>query len=252
MLNKIKILVFLLVVSELSAHNLWLSSNESSKLEASIGYGHNFPKLEKIDKDRLSIFDGIKISGNDFSQKMKNKGENHNFVYNKELHKGTYVASSIYKTTYWTKDDQNDWFMNKKKNEIKTKAVRCIVGKMEAKTVFNIGDSVDEFSTLPIGHTLEIIPLDNPKDIKVGKPFTVQVLFKGKALKNSPVKATFDGFLKNKSAFYGNTDLKGKTQIVALKDGFWNISVKVKRDYKNKEECDEDSYSASLTLNINK
>jgi uncharacterized GH25 family protein len=47
------------------------------------------------------------------------------------------------------------------------------------------------FST-PLGHDIEIIPLDNPADISRGSTIKLRVLYRGKPLPNAEVKATYD------------------------------------------------------------
>jgi len=251
-MNKSKkvILCFLFIVASLNAHSFWINSNNSSKLKVEIGYGHNFPKAEKIPKERLSIFGPMKIQGQKYSKVLKNKGKNYQYALNDNLKKGSYIVSCIYKPTFWTQDVEGDWHINKQKDETKLKAKRCLKTDRGAKAFVNIQNSNDDFYKTVLGHKLEIIPLDNPNTLKVGIPFKLKVLYKGKPLKTKPVEGYVEGFIKDKAAYYGTTDLKGVTEVMALKKGKWFFKANVKKEFTNKQKCDEESFDATIALDI--
>ncbi|GHU49069.1 phosphoribosylglycinamide formyltransferase [Spirochaetia bacterium] len=59
------------------------------------------------------------------------------------------------------------------------------------KYYINPSKTDKSFST-PLGHDIEIIPLDNPADISRGSTIRLRVLYRGKPLPNAEVKATYD------------------------------------------------------------
>ena len=120
---------------------------------------------------------------------------------------------------------------------------------MSAKSVINVG-AEDDFITKSTGQRLEIVPLANPAKFKVGEPFKVKVLFEGKPLKIATIDGTFDGFLKDKSAFHATTDLKGETEVLALRPGKWVLKVVHKFPYADAKKCDEETAIASFTFEI--
>jgi len=231
------------------AHDFWVDGYNSLVFKAHIGYGHMFPEPEKIAEDRVKIFEPIVlIDKNLKSTILKNVGENYEYSGQKALDTGSYILKSTYKPTYWTKAPDDNWHMDKTKKDIKN-AQRCVQASRFAKSIINIGDNTDNFVTKPIGQNLEIVPLDNPSNFKVGVPFKLKVLLDGKPAKTIEVKGTFDGFIKEHFAFYGRTNLKGEIEILPLKAGKWILLTKATKTYEN-ETCDEISYAATLTFQI--
>ncbi|RXJ75321.1 hypothetical protein CRV03_13635 [Arcobacter sp. F155] len=250
-IKKVLIGFIFLAVTSLSAHEFWVDSQNNTTPSFNIGYGHDFPKLEKIAEDRVDIFEALKITGEKKTLELKRSSSaNYNYELNQKLENGSYILSGVYKPTYWTKDENFKWFKGKAKDEISTKATYCEKAHLEAKNVFSIGNKYSDIITKPIGHKLEIIPLSNPKDYKVGEPFKVKVLFKNRPLKVSVVKATLEGYLKGKYAYYGRTDLRGVTEILPLKAGKWLVKVEVEKELKDNTKCDKEINVATLTFDI--
>ncbi|MDR1420902.1 MAG: DUF4198 domain-containing protein [Treponema sp.] len=52
--------------------------------------------------------------------------------------------------------------------------------------------SADRTFSVPLGHDLEIIPLDNPANMRRGGTMRLRVLYQGKPLPNAEVKASYD------------------------------------------------------------
>lgn len=53
-----------------------------------------------------------------------------------------------------------------------------------AKTILQVGNQYNDFSTRPVGSVLEILPIQNPYNLK-GKPLTCRFLYEGKPLQNA-------------------------------------------------------------------
>jgi uncharacterized GH25 family protein len=82
----------------------------------------------------------------------------------------------------------------------KRQAAAANPGKSVAKTNYfskwgkyyiNPSKADRTFST-PLGHDIEIIPLDNPADMSRGSTIRLRVLYRGKPLPNAEVKASYD------------------------------------------------------------
>lgn len=132
---------------------------------------------------------------------------------------------------------------------------------MYGKNIVNVGhDSADTaVITRPVDHLLEIVPLDNPANVRVGELFKVKVLYKGEPLANVPVTATFEGFDltdREKShkveaqAFYDVTAADGTVDIIPLRQGFWKASVEYKADYADQKVCQKQASYSTLTFEI--
>ncbi|WP_418184991.1 DUF4198 domain-containing protein [Aliarcobacter vitoriensis] len=251
MIKKLGLVVIFTTLSTVQslAHDFWVDGYNSSTFKATLGYGHDFTP-EKIAEDRVSIFEPLVLIDKDLkSTTLKNEGENYQYVSKKALDDGSYILKGTYKPTLWTKTSDNKWHIGKTKKDFEN-AQYCQQTSMFAKNIVNIGNDKSDFVTKPIGQNLEIIPLDNPANFKVGVPFKIQVLLDGKPAKTVEVKGTFDGFPSNKFAFLGTTDLKGEIEITALRSGKWILMTKSKKAYEN-DTCDEVAYSASLTFQVN-
>lgn len=251
-MKKTAIVIFgLAAFSSAYAHDFWVDGYNSSTFKAHIGYGHDFPHPEPIAKERVSIFESIVLTDNNANKTtLKQKGENYQFIGKNSLDDGSYILSGTYKPTFWTKTKNNKWKMNKTKADLKDDAAYCELASMYAKSIINIGDAKDEFITKPIGQKLEIVPLENPANFKVGKPFTVQVLFNQKRLKTTEVKGTFAGYDNHTYPFYGKTDLEGKITITPLQGGKWILKTEVNTPFKDSKKCDEHVDLATLTFSI--
>jgi len=251
MLKIVNLLIMLSVVSVQSfAHDFWVDGYNSSVFKAHIGYGHDFPNPEKIAPDRVSIFKPLVIfDKNSKETLLTNVGENYQYNAKKTLNDGSYILAGTYKATYWTKTKDNKWLMGKTKQDI-SNSIYCDKASMFAKSIINIGNNNDDFVTKSIGHKLEIIPLDNPIDFKVGVPFKVKVLLNGKPAKTLKVKGTFGSYTKNQFAFFGTTDLRGEIEITPLRGGKWILMTKSSKPLKDTKKCDKEFNAASLTFQI--
>jgi len=251
MIRKIGLIVLFSTLSMVQslAHDFWVDGYNSSVFKAHMGYGHMFPEPEKIAENRVKIFELLVIIDKDLkSTTLKNVGENYQYQGQKALDDGSYILKSNYKPTYWTKDLDGKWHIDKTKKDVKN-AQYCVQSSMFAKSIINIANDTNDFVTKPIGQNLEIVPLDNPSNFKVGVPFKVKVLLDGKPAKTIELKGTFDGFLKEQFAFYGRTNLKGEIEVLPLRAGKWILMTKSTKAYEN-ETCDEVSYAATLTFQV--
>ena len=181
--NLFAFLVLAAFSSHALAHDFWLLGDSKEVTSVNIGFGHDFPNPEKIDEKRVNNFETPYIltkSGEKLS--LKQSGENYHYERAK-LDDGTYLIIGEYKPTFWTEASDGTWHMNKNKKDIKG-AKFCRHATMSAKGIINL-NTKDDFVTKPAHQRLEIVPLDNPANFKVGVPFKVKVLFEGKPLKEA-------------------------------------------------------------------
>ncbi|WP_216656284.1 DUF4198 domain-containing protein [Campylobacter sp. RM16188] len=247
-----KILAALLAFATLNvaqAHDFWVFGENSDKFRADIGYGHNFPHQEIIPKDEAKSFVPLAIISKDgVKTELIQIGENYRYE-GERLKKGSYILAGEYKSTFWSKDANGKWYMDKTKDQVADSAY-CMQASMYAKEVVNIDGEQDEFVTKTIGQKLEIVPLENPANFDINKPFKIQILLEGKPLKTARIDGTFDKFLKDKFAFSATTDLEGITEVMALAPGKWILKVMHKRAFGESKRCDEEILIASFTFKI--
>ncbi len=93
-----------------------------------------------------------------------------------------------------------------------------------SKVIVNAKAGDKNFATV-VGQELEIVPVTNPADIKVGGYADFKVLYKGQPT-SVPVWATFDGFCheyENTYAFYSEGDSDGIVHVKITQPGFWMV-----------------------------
>lgn len=92
-----------------------------------------------------------------------------------------------------------------------------------AKAILNASKDDKSYATV-VGHPLEIIPVTNPADAKVGEYFDVNILLNGQPY-TGPVWATYDGFVteyENTYAYYTEAE-SGVAHIKITAPGLWGV-----------------------------
>ncbi len=92
-----------------------------------------------------------------------------------------------------------------------------------AKAIYNTSPDDKNFSSV-LGHPLELIPITNPANAKVGEYFDVRILLNGQPY-TGPVWATYDGFVteyENTYAYYTEAE-NGVAHVKITAPGWWGI-----------------------------
>lgn len=99
-----------------------------------------------------------------------------------------------------------------------------------AKAIVNASPDDKNYATAT-GQDLEIIPLTNPANVKVGEYFDVKILHQGQPV-SVPVWATYDGFSSYGStyAYYTEADAEGIAHIKITHPGLWVIRTVKEKD----------------------
>ncbi len=80
----------------------------------------------------------------------------------------------------------------------------------------------------PLGQTLEIIPLGNPADLKIGEEIKVRVLYDGQPI-SVPVYASYFGFSEHQNTYaYYTEPEKGDPAVKITAPGMWMIRAHYK------------------------
>jgi len=251
----IPIFILLFVLSgRIASHTLWLNlSDYSPERRRSIvyfGWGHRYPVDDFLDQEKfLKRFFLIKPSG-EVENLTPNPG---GFLATqvKFLENGTYIISAELKPGFYT------MYMEKGKIHHKLGPKTGVKGvilsqyyEQYAKAIVNVSEGS---SLRPIGQKLEIVPLENPGKLKCGDFLQVQVLFENKPVKYCPVLATYSGFSTGEDFAYAtSTDNEGIARIRLLHWGPWLIKVnyKLPPTEEFKDKCDQLSYTATLTFEV--
>jgi uncharacterized GH25 family protein len=120
-----------------------------------------------------------------------------------------------------------------------------------SKYYLNPSASDTSFSA-PLGHALEIIPLDNPARIRRGSTAKFRVLYNGQPLANADIQATYDYYnykTANAYAQTGKTDTRGEVSFRIDQNGIWIIRVSDTRR-STKPGTDEDNNNAIVVFTV--
>ncbi|MDO4696018.1 MAG: DUF4198 domain-containing protein [Neisseria sp.] len=261
MKKTICILAAVLAAGSVQAHRVWVETGHThggEVLHASLGYGE-FPELETIAENRLEIFKPLQLITGKGRQNLLQTGKN-NYDYQSEnpVADGSYLVTAEYQPTFWSRKGAN-W----KRTDLQGMegAEYCEQTRMYGKNIVNVGHDSAETAviTRPVGQLLEIVPLDNPANIRVGEPFKVRVLYEGEPLPNATVTATFKGFdLSDRSkthkveaqAFSDTTLADGTVDIIPLRQGFWKAMVEHKTDFADQSRCKKEATYTTMTFEI--
>lgn len=116
------------------------------------------------------------------------------------------------------------------------------------KTLVKVGDKNDaNFFNYDFGHPLNITPLLNPYDLKLGDELPVQITFNQKPAANLLLRAQIND--NDEFRFSVRTDEQGKASIPLKHKGIWLLHT-VDMARSTKEDIDWESFWGSLTFEI--
>ncbi len=117
------------------------------------------------------------------------------------------------------------------------------------KAIVNASKDDKNFA-VETGQPLEIIPVTNPADAKVGEFFDVKILVDGKPY-SGPVWATYDGFAPYENTYaYASEAAQGVAHIKITAPGLWGVRA-MKKDLPGKEgEYDSVTRKAFLIFEV--
>lgn len=239
--------------TDVHAHFLWLNAHDytpkaNKAAKFSIGWGHAFYNpvgdifsgKELMEKIYLIAPEGKRIETNALDE--------FRYESTSKLPSGTYIAIVNRKEGFSTKTKTG--YLRQSKQGLKDVIHSRYIG-MYGKAIINVGNPGRNKSlSIPIGTSLEFIPLTDPKDLKVGDYFKFQLLYHGKGV-TEYINSAWAGFsYDNAWAFSTRTDKKGFGEIKILSSGVWVIKANHKVKYPDQTKADEYSYTSSLTFEI--
>lgn len=141
---------------------------------------------------------------------------------------GTAILAGHRNGMIWTQTTQG-WKQQSKKG------LKGVIssGKYEkfCKTLITVGQPDGSYNKI-LGQKLEIVPMSDPTQAKVGDEIEFQTLFDGKPVAVENMLATYDGFSANANTYayftepYGN----GLTKVKITAPGTWMVRVQHKND----------------------
>lgn len=247
--------LFLLAISATSvfAHDMWIEVRDytpqpGEEITLVMGYDHYLPARGFLPKDYLDqIFmltpkgDRIQIKGYSDVEYRVEKAPNPT---------GTHMIVATQKGRFWTKTIEG-YQSGKSKKGLKN-VIGCTYSAKYGKAIVNVGTPSGDSYTKPLGHELEIVPLADPGTLRSGDMLPVKVLFRKKPLPSAQVLATYVGFSREKNtfAYATKTNASGMANIRMATAGAWLVAAHHKDNYPDPAECDQYSFAASLTFEI--
>lgn len=173
-----------------------------------------------------------------------------------ELSPGTHVIGfeSYHATSVLKAKKFNQYAKDEGLTEIlshrEAKGQNDIAGKelysRKAKTIVQVGEAMTDNALKPIGHTLEIVPLEHPYKLS-DNTLSVQVLFKGKPLSNALIDAAslVDHSVEVQAV---KTDSEGKATFKLNVEGPVMLNTVWGVPLTNSSAADFETYFSSLTF----
>jgi len=238
------------------AHDFWIYSPNATPLMGKlgakttlfVGNGHLFPMDEEYNSKAKTQF---KLHQPDGQEKVL--GENLTGQIEILPKSGNYIVSAVTSPIIWTKyvneSGSKSWQSGDKgslKNIISSRQYNKF-----AKSIISTSDAKDENYLKALGHSLEIIPLQNPNSVKTGEYLSIKVLFKGEPLEGAEILGTYAGFSnKGDFAYYTTTNNEGIAKIKINNQGSWILQTKFIEDAPKdlKGKCNEIYYASTLTF----
>jgi uncharacterized GH25 family protein len=253
MTNKMFLLIWLsafsLTGSFVHAHSLWLNiDNDQPRVGQAvpieIGWGHKFPKDEVIKEGFLKEIYACDVTGARTPLKQISQTV-FEFIPQSE---DTFTILANVHPGFLSKTTEGYKLQSKKGLE---NVVSCFRYDIRAKAMVNVG-GMAKSPEAPIGDTLEIVPLKDPRGLDKGERLPVKIMYQGKPLASADVKATYAGFSDQPHTFAWSTatDKTGLAEIKILEKGDWLVNVVHEVPYPQQEECDQYRYNYSFGFRV--
>ena len=124
-----------------------------------------------------------------------------------------------------------------------------------SKAIMQTGEQRSDAYRDRFGHSLEIIPEQNPYDLRFGSDFAFQVLLNGAPVPDQVIRAGSENFHGHDASgehlkFHTlRTDANGRANVLISQKGVWYISL-IHLQAIDDEAADYESHWATLTFNI--
>jgi uncharacterized GH25 family protein len=247
-----------------NAHSVWINNfhcdaHKPGHAMVSVGWGHAMPMDDipnspngKIILDRFELIDpagkshALKTPSVEPSKASLTTADFDVFpgdlavqkvALKKETKRGVYLFSAVSKPTFYTQylDKKGRQRLKlKPRNEIKDidKVLMAVKFQAFAKSYMTVGEWAQP---KPVGHGLEIVPLTDLSNVRVGDLVQVEVLFYGKPLSATAksidyITASSPGFGQSEGYSMCSYIMNGKAQFRVKNAGQWMIAVNHKDD----------------------
>ena len=216
------------------------------------GFGHKFPVQDFLDKDKLIEFRVIQPTGN---VQDLDPGEGGFMTTSLILKKkGAHIVAAATKSGFYTMYFKNGRVHHKLGSmEDLDNVILSLYYENFTKALIDVESTENNAYAQPVGHNIEIVPLDNPYLKKAGDTLALKVLHKNRPAMYANVFATYVGFSSAEDyAFTNKTNGKGISSIRLLNPGHWIVKAEVRKPAPEelRDKCIEEKYSATLSFEV--
>jgi uncharacterized GH25 family protein len=243
------------------AHNLWLNATEyapnfstrtGAHTKVYFGFGHRFPVQDFLEADKLAAFKLVAASGDESALTPGPGGFLATPVILKK--EGGYTVAAATQHGYYTMYRKEDRMHHKLGSmEGLDDVVLSLYFENYCKALISVGKPDPAAFAAPVGHGIEIVPLENPYLKNVGDRLPLRVLHNGRPAPFCSVSATYVGFSTDEDyAFSNKTDGRGETHIRLIHPGQWIVLAVVRQPAPESEKgkCLEMKYSATMSFAV--
>jgi uncharacterized GH25 family protein len=245
-------------------HSLWINATThapafypkfGAEMKSYVGYGHKYPVDDFLPLSHVAEYILVSPDGKKTAVTPANPS---GFLASSLRFKeeGHYIVAMATKPGFYTMYRDGDAIHHKlgPKTGLK-EVVLSNYYEQYAKSLITVGDGKGNGFAKPLGHRLEIVPMENPQTLKGdgGHALTVKILFGGQPASFCKVYGTYSGFsTEDDFACATTADKDGIARIRLSHWGPWLIKANLKMPPTDemKEKCNEMNYTATLTIGI--
>lgn len=230
------------------AHDLWINLSKhhvvtGDTVKVYLGWGHDYPFSDLLSLDRLKSLEMITPSGKREVLMPKKCVPGTPISV---LETGTYLVSAVMKPGYYTKTVGGHTFKSKKESK---DVISSVWYEKFAKAAFSSDTPLGTAYKKVLGHTIEIVPVEDPTALKQDDTLHVKVLFRGKPLPKAFVYGSYLGFPAPHAYAYATmTNANGIAGIRIVAPGVWRLMVRHHEAPKDPDLCDMMKYTAFFTF----
>ncbi len=254
--------IYIIVAPVTHAHSLWLNASDYSpqpepgsghaSTKVYFGWGHRYPVDDFLPQDDLDEFRLIKPDSTAVELTPNPGGFLATHI--EFENPGFYWISARTKPGFYTMFTEKGRIHHKIGPKTGLNGViQSLYYEQYAKCLVNVGQAEDDAFSRPIGHKLEIVPLENPYKLDGGYFLPVLVLFEGRPARYCQVLATYGGFSAGDDYAYATTtNGEGIAKIRLTHWGIWLVKARLQLPAPEKlsDKCDQLSYTATLTFEV--
>ena len=234
MANHVKSAVFLVVVilllqaSIASAHDYWIEQKGEGLM---LVFGHGSQRLD-FEVEKATSLKAFDAKGKELTVQKEKKGKGLLLKISGQ----PALVTAVVDNGYWSKTIYG-W-----KEEPKRKASRVVEAIRQIFYTRALISWTDEAEKPASGHTIAIIPLQNPFTMKTGDSLSVKVLYDGTPLPNAEVNGGEHNAL-------GKTNAEGVINV-PVANGVNLLSIEHKEKIKNDPDADILDETATMTFEV--